>query len=192
MGRRRDEPVRRDGLGVWRGVPLHLWIMGLAAIAWTVALLVLVFAVSSATHAQALPSGFQSSLAATAQPTHSALTQPTVGASTPIAPATNSSLGSNGLAIATILSCVTGVLGLVIGSVALSALLRGGYGPFLRTLLPGAKRRMARDRRNASRSGRQARRPPVSRSARNGRGPTGAPPRRTGAPSSRPAGPPRR
>lgn len=192
MGSGRDGPVRRDGLGVWRGVPRHLWIMGLAAIAWTVALLVLVFAVSPATHAQALHSALQAPLAATPQPTHSALSQPTVGVSTPIVPATNSSLGSNGLAIATILGCVTGVLGLVIGSVALRALLRGGYGPFLRTLLPGAKRRMARDRRTTSRSNRQARRPPDSRSARKGRGPTGAPPRRADAPRPHPAGPPRR
>jgi hypothetical protein len=192
MGSGRDAPVRRDGLRIWRGVPLHLWITGLAAIAWTGALLVVIFAVSPATHAQALHAAFQPPLAATAQPTHGTLSQPTVGVSTPIVPATNSSLGSNGLAIATILGCVSGVLGLVIGSVALRALVRGGYGPFLRTLLPGAKRRMARDRRNTSRSNRQTLRPSDSRSARNGRGPTGPPPRRTGAPRSRPAGPPRR
>ena len=131
MGSGRDGPVRRDGVGVWRGLPPHLWLMGLAIFAWTGVLFVLVCAISPATqahaHAQSLHVALQPALTATAQPTHGALSQPTVGASTPIAPATNYSLGSNGLAIATILGCVTGVLGLAIGTVALRALLRG-YG----------------------------------------------------------------
>jgi hypothetical protein len=134
---------------------------------------------------------------ATPEPTSGAFSQPTVGVSTPVAPATNPALGSSGLAIATVLGCVTGVLGLLLGSIALTVLLRGGYGPFLRTLLPGAKRRMARARA-AGRAGGRSPRPSgnysgrgrePSRDRRDGAGP---PPRRTGAPSSRTAGPRRR
>jgi hypothetical protein len=179
-------PVRRGGFGARRrAIPPHLWIAGVAVVAWTVALLAL--AVSPGAHAQSNGHALPRHIAATAttQPTSPAFSQPTVGASTPVAPSTNTALGSNGLTVATILSCVTGILGLVIGLVALTALLRGGYGPFLRTLLPGARRRMARESRNASRSGRMDRRPVMSRSARNGRDYAGPPPRRTGAPRSR-------
>jgi hypothetical protein len=180
-------PVRRGGFGARRGIPLHLWIAGVAAIVWTVALLALAVAVSPGAHAASRAHTLPPRAAATAtvQPTSPAFSQPTVGASTPVAPSTNTALGSNGLTIATILSCVTGILGLVIGLVALVALLRGGYGPFLRTLLPGARRRMARESRNASRSGHLDRRPAMSRGARNGREYAGPPPRRTGAPRSR-------
>jgi hypothetical protein len=162
--------------------------MGFVAIAWTVALLILAHGGSPTAHAQASERGLQLRIAGAA----TATAQPTASVSTPAAPATNSSLGSNGLTIATILGCVTGLLGLAIGLVALIALLRGGYGPFLRTLLPGARRRMARDNRYASRGGRQERRPSYSRSARNGRDFDDAAPRRSGAPRPRTAGPSRR
>jgi hypothetical protein len=149
-----------------------------------------------AVHAKGSSGASQPLATATPEPTSGAFSQPTVGVSTPVAPATNPALGSSGLAIATVLGCVTGVLGLLLGSIALTALLRGGYGPFLLTLLPGAKRRMARERAAGRERGRSPRpsgnysgrsREP-SRDRREG----GAPPRRTGAPPSRTAGPRRR
>jgi len=44
---------------------------------------------------------------------------------------------SNGLLLATIFGCTAAVLGLIVGSIALSMLLRRGYGPFLRILAFG-------------------------------------------------------
>jgi hypothetical protein len=67
-------------------------------------------------------------------------------------------------------------------------LLRVGYGPFLRTLLPGARRRMARQSHSPRRTGR----PAGGYASRNGRNYDDTPPRRSGAPRSRTAGPPRR
>jgi hypothetical protein len=89
------------------------------------------------------------------QPTSVSFAQPTVGSSSDsntqaVAPA---SLGSSGLMIATIMSCVSGVLGVIIFATALTILLRGGYGPFLRALLrnPGKRRGSARGRGGYSR-----------------------------------------
>ena len=75
------------------------------------------------------------------QPTRVVLAQPTAGASGDaglqgLSPA---AFGSNGLLVATTLSCVIGILGLVIAFIALSVLLRNGYGPFLRALLLGKR-----------------------------------------------------
>lgn len=46
------------------------------------------------------------------------------------------STSSAGIEIAFTLSCVTTIAGLIIAALTLTALLRTGYGPFLRTLLP--------------------------------------------------------
>lgn len=75
------------------------------------------------------------------QPTRVVLAQPTAGAGGDaglqgLSPA---AFGSNGLLVATTLSCVIGILGLVIAFIALSVLLRNGYGPFLRALLLGKR-----------------------------------------------------
>ncbi len=53
-----------------------------------------------------------------------------------IAPATPSMVG---IIIATVLTCIMGVAGLVITYMTLTRLLRGGYGPFLRAMVFGSK-----------------------------------------------------
>jgi hypothetical protein len=53
-----------------------------------------------------------------------------------------------GATIALGLTCVTAVIGLIIASVTLRALLRGGYGPFLRALVFGSKAGGAREHLN--------------------------------------------
>ncbi|MEO7002596.1 MAG: hypothetical protein ABI068_12350, partial [Ktedonobacterales bacterium] len=69
-----------------------------------------------------------------------ALGQPTVGIDNGGGGGvTPSSLGSAGMLIASGLSCITALLGIIIAIVALLALLQGGYGPFLRALLPGKR-----------------------------------------------------
>lgn len=83
---------------------------------------------------------------ATPQPTQIDLSQPTAGASLPTTAPATTTLGSNGLTIAVTLSCLTFILGLVVGCAALMVLLRGGYGPFLRALLPGGRRSSRRSR----------------------------------------------
>jgi hypothetical protein len=75
------------------------------------------------------------------QPTKVVLSQPTVGASNGGAlqglnPASN---GANGVWIASLLGCVTAVLGILVAATALSVLVRGGYGPYLRIMLLGAR-----------------------------------------------------
>jgi hypothetical protein len=75
------------------------------------------------------------------QPTKVVFAQPTVGAGASgvggvLDPA---AFGSNGLLLAASLSCMVGILGLVIAVVALYTLLHGGYGPFLRALLLGKR-----------------------------------------------------
>jgi hypothetical protein len=57
--------------------------------------------------------------------------------------------GPNGLVIATITGCITGLVALITTVIAFTVLRRGGYGPFLRTLLLGkraAKRDISRTR----------------------------------------------
>jgi hypothetical protein len=53
----------------------------------------------------------------------------------------SSAVTSNGLLVAATLSCVTALLGLTVAVIALVVLVRGGYGPFLRGLLPRWLRR---------------------------------------------------
>ncbi len=59
------------------------------------------------------------------------------GSATSIAPAAPT---LTGVTIATGLTCVTAIVGLLIAIITLRILLRGGYGPFLRALLFGTKR----------------------------------------------------
>lgn len=51
------------------------------------------------------------------------------------------STGSSGIELAVALSCLTSVAGLIIAAFTLTALVRTGYGPFLRALLPRWLRR---------------------------------------------------
>jgi hypothetical protein len=75
------------------------------------------------------------------QPTRVTFSQPTVGASARFdSPGiTGAPDGPNGLVIATITSCITALLALITTAIAFSVLRRGGYAPFLRTLLLGAR-----------------------------------------------------
>ena len=69
-----------------------------------------------------------------------ALAQPTIGIDNSGGGGiTPSSLGSQGMLIATGLSCITALLGIIIAVVALLTLLQGGYGPFLRALALGKR-----------------------------------------------------
>ena len=80
-------------------------------------------------------------------------------------------LTSNGLALATALACLAAILGLIVGSIALTSLIRRGYGPFLRSLLRGKRKTKRRDgtgRRSEIRSHRPL--PPAARAPRRSRG----------------------
>jgi hypothetical protein len=73
------------------------------------------------------------------QPTRVNFSQPTVGASTRFdSPGiTGAPGGPNGLVIATITGCITGLIALITTVIAFTVLRRGGYAPFLRLLLLG-------------------------------------------------------
>jgi hypothetical protein len=73
------------------------------------------------------------------QPTRVNFSQPTVGASARFdSPGiTGAPGGPNGLVIATITGCITGLLALITTVIAFTVLRRGGYAPFLRLLLLG-------------------------------------------------------
>ena len=70
-------------------------------------------------------------------PTLAAVPTISAGSTGSIAPAAPALTGAT---IATALTCVTTLIGLVIAIITLSILLRGGYGPFLRAMIFGAKR----------------------------------------------------
>jgi hypothetical protein len=95
------------------------------------------------------------------QPTRVNFSQPTIGASgnfnSPgIAGAPG---GPNGLVIATITGCVTGLLALIITVISFIVLRRDGYAPFLRTLLLGSRgKKDGQSRRKTSRGRGNARR----------------------------------
>jgi len=76
--------------------------------------------------------------------------QATVGASDngPLQGLTPSALGDNGLLLASTLGCVVGLLGIIIGAIALMVLVRGGYGPFLKALLRGKRAGRKRGKQN--------------------------------------------
>ncbi len=81
---------------------------------------------------------------AAATPTLDPLIVPTSAAATGSAlSSTAVSTGSGGIELAVTLSCITTVAGLIIASITLTALIRTGYGPFLRALLPRWLRRKA-------------------------------------------------
>lgn len=93
-------------------------------------------------------------------PTRVALSQPTaIGGPASTQGGSSSGFGSNGLLIATLLGCVIAVLGISIGAFALNALVRSGYGPFLRALLQGERRTGGKDQRDSRDGTRRARRP---------------------------------
>jgi hypothetical protein len=69
-------------------------------------------------------------------PTPAAVPTISAGTAGSIAPAAPTVTGAT---IALGLTCVTAVIGLIIAVVTLRALLRGGYGPFLRALVFGSK-----------------------------------------------------
>jgi hypothetical protein len=73
------------------------------------------------------------------QPTRVNFSQPTVGASARFdSPGiTGAPGGPNGLVIATITGCITGLIALITTVIAFTVLRRGGYAPFLRLLLLG-------------------------------------------------------
>jgi hypothetical protein len=76
-----------------------------------------------------------------AQPTKVVFSQPTGGSSDggPLQGLSPGAFGSNGLLIAMTMSCLVGVLGLGVAAVAITVLVRGGYGPFLKALLRGKR-----------------------------------------------------
>jgi hypothetical protein len=80
------------------------------------------------------------------QPTKVVLSQPTIGASDsgPLGGLGAATNGANGVWIASLFGCITAILGILVAAIALSVLVRGGYGPFLRALALGsrAKQRM--------------------------------------------------
>jgi hypothetical protein len=81
----------------------------------------------------------QSNFTPAPQPTRVNFSQPTVGASARFdSPGiTGAPGGPNGLVIATITGCVTGLIALITTVIAFTVLRRGGYAPFLRLLLLG-------------------------------------------------------
>jgi hypothetical protein len=93
------------------------------------------------------------------QPTRVNFSQPTVGAATRFdSPGiTGAPEGPNGMVIATVTSCITALLAIVTTVIAFTVLRRGGYAPFLRLLLLGARGarsrgKTARDHRGGRRS----------------------------------------
>lgn len=57
--------------------------------------------------------------------------------------------GSNGLLLATTMSCMVGLLGLTVAGIALMVLVRRGYGPFLRALMRGKRAGQRRGKKDA-------------------------------------------
>lgn len=75
------------------------------------------------------------------QPTKVVLSQPTIGASDngPLGGINGTNNGANGVWIASLFGCFTAILGILVAAIALSVLVRGGYGPFLRALALGRR-----------------------------------------------------
>lgn len=97
------------------------------------------------------------------QPTRVNFSQPTVGASARFdSPGiTGAPGGPNGLVIATITGCITGLIALITTVIAFTVLRRGGYAPFLRLLLLGNRAGMrGQSRGRATRGQGNARRAP--------------------------------
>jgi hypothetical protein len=95
------------------------------------------------------------------QPTRVNFSQPTVGASARFdSPGiTGAPGGPNGLVIATITGCITGLIAIITTVIAFTVLRRGGYAPFLRLLLLGNRAgRRGQSRGRATRGQGNARR----------------------------------
>lgn len=113
---------------------------------------------SSNANINSAPSGPQPTKVVFAEPTFAASTDPSGGL-------TDVAGGANSLLFASALGCGVGVLGLVIAAIALTVLLRGGYGPFLRQLVLGKRaernkgKRSKRAKKVAKRGSRQSRTP---------------------------------
>lgn len=92
-----------------------------------------------------------SSTTAGPEVTRVVLSQPTVavGNDNAVPGLAGATFGSNGLLLATTMSCVVGLLGLTVAGIALVVLMRKGYGPFLRALLRGKRAGKTRDRDGA-------------------------------------------
>jgi len=75
------------------------------------------------------------------QPTKVVLSQPTIGAvdNGPLGGLDTTSNGANGVWIASLFGCFSAILGILVAAIALSVLVRGGYGPFLRALALGSR-----------------------------------------------------
>ncbi len=85
-------------------------------------------------------------LSGAATPTLDPLIVPTSAASSgSVITNTTISTSSGNIELALTLSCITTIAGLIIAAFTLTALIRTGYGPFLRALLPRRLRRNARD-----------------------------------------------
>lgn len=98
---------------------------------------------ATATDTSGAAGGDQGGSASGPQPTKVSFAQPTIGAGGGGGPAgASGGITSSGLLIATLLSCGVTIIGIIIAAVALTKLLRGGYGPFLKALLPFSKRWM--------------------------------------------------
>ncbi|HZC05965.1 MAG TPA: hypothetical protein VE338_10015 [Ktedonobacterales bacterium] len=122
----------------------------LTAAMWSAALLLILIAFASligalvsgsATIAAAsamAPADATASVIPSGSPTPVAVPTISAGTSGLIAPAAPALAGAT---IATTLTCVTTIIGLLIAVVTLTNLLRGGYGPFLRALIFGGKRK---------------------------------------------------
>ena len=83
-------------------------------------------------------------LATAATPTLDPLIVPTSAAAAGSGVSTSAlSTSSGGVELAVTLSCVTTIAGLVLAALTITALIRTGYGPFLRALLPRWLRRKA-------------------------------------------------
>ena len=87
--------------------------------------------------------GNQGGSASGPQPTKVSFAQPTIGAGGGGgAVGSSGGITSSGLVISMLLSCGVTIMGIIIAAIALTKLVRGGYGPFLKALLPFSKRWM--------------------------------------------------
>ncbi len=74
-------------------------------------------------------------------PTMDPMLVPTSAATGSTLSSASISTSSGGVELSVTLSCITSVVGLIIAAITLTALIRTGYGPFLRALLPRWLRR---------------------------------------------------
>ena len=99
------------------------------------------------------------------QPTRVNFSEPTVGASARFdSPGiTGAPGGPNGMVIATITGCITGLIALITTAIAFTVLRRGGYAPFLRLLLLGNRLGMRGQSRSMATRGKTRRAPGATR-----------------------------